>query len=108
LFWHRVPPLINRWLRRGFSSTQLDENVFQVSFRGNGYTRHERANDLALRRSAEVALEHGYPFFTIIDGQRYAEHSTWTTPSSSTTNLNATTYGTLSGGMYRLMKNRLG
>ena len=84
----------------GYSGTQLDENVFQVSFRGNGYTRQERANDLALLRSAEVALENGFPFFAIIDGQRYAEHATWTAPSSSTTNFNATTYGNLSSGMY--------
>jgi hypothetical protein len=67
-----------------------------VTFRGNGYTRQERASDFALLRSAEVALEHGYPFFVIVDGQRYTEQSAWTSPSTSTTNLNATTYGTLS------------
>jgi hypothetical protein len=83
----------------GFSLTRLDENVFQVSFRGNGYTRQERANDLALLRSAEVALEHGYPYFAI-DGQRYAEHAKWTAPATSTTNLNATTHGNLYGGTY--------
>jgi hypothetical protein len=83
-------------LTGGFSSTRLDENVFQVSFRGNGYTRQERASDYALLRSAEVALEHGFPYFAIVDGQRYAEQSAWTSPSTSTTNLNATTYGNLS------------
>jgi hypothetical protein len=81
---------------RGYSTTQLDENVFQVTFRGNGYTRQERASDFALLRSAEVALEHGYPFFVIVDGQRYTEQSAWTSPSTSITNLNATTHGTLS------------
>lgn len=84
----------------GYSTTQLDENVFQVSFRGNGYTRHEKASDFALLRSAEIALEHGYPFFAIVDGQRYSEQTAVTTPSSSTTNLNATTYGTLNSGSY--------
>jgi hypothetical protein len=91
-------------LTGGYSTTRLDENVFQVSFRGNGYTRQERASDYALLRSAETALEHGYPFFAIIDGQRYAEQSVWTSPSTSTTNLSATTYGNLSTygntGMY--------
>ena len=79
----------------GFSSTQLDANVFQVSFRGNGYTHQERANDFALLRSAEVALENGFQYFAIVDGQRYAETKAFTTPSTSTTQLNANTYGTV-------------
>jgi hypothetical protein len=83
-------------LTGGYSATRLEENVFQVSFRGNGYTRQERASDYALLRSAQVALEHGYPFFAIVDGQHYSEQSAWTSPSTSTTNLNATSYGTLS------------
>lgn len=81
----------------GFSTTQLDVNVFQVSFRGNGYTRQERANDFALLRSAEVALENGYEYFAIVDGQRYAETKSFTTPSTSTTQSNANTYGTVTG-----------
>ena len=81
----------------GFSSTQLDVNVFQVSFRGNGYTNRERANDFALLRSAEVALENGYEYFSIIDGQRYSESRSFTTPSTSTTQLNANTLGTVTG-----------
>ncbi len=47
-------------------------------------------------RSAEVALEHSYPYFAIVDGHRYAEQTAYTTPRTSTTNLNATTYGTVS------------
>jgi hypothetical protein len=80
----------------GFSSAQLDVNVFQVSFQGNGYTRQDRAADFALLRSAEVALENGYQYFAIVDRERYSKQAAWTTPSSSTTNLNATTYGNLS------------
>ena len=38
----------------GFSETQLDKNVFRVSFQGNGYTRAERAEEMALLRSAEL------------------------------------------------------
>ena len=40
----------------GFSETQLDKNVFRVSFKGNGYTNAERAEEMALLRSAELAL----------------------------------------------------
>ena len=81
----------------GFSSAQLDVNVFQVSFRGNGYTHQERANDFALLRSAEVALENGYEYFSIVDGQRYSETKAFTTPSTSTTQLDAHTFGTVTG-----------
>jgi hypothetical protein len=84
-------------LTGGFSSTQLDVNVFQVSFRGNGYTKRERANDFALLRSAEVALENGYEFFVIVEGQRYSETAAYTAPSTSTTQLNANTFGTVTG-----------
>lgn len=41
----------------GFSESQLDTNVFRVSFRGNGFTRAERAEELALLRSAELTVK---------------------------------------------------
>lgn len=81
----------------GYSSTQLDTNVFQVSFKGNGFTSRERANDFALLRSAELALENGFKYFVIIDAQQYSQNSTYTTPVTSTTNINTNTYGTAYG-----------
>jgi hypothetical protein len=53
-------PYQSRGLAGGFSETQLSENMFQVYFRGNGYTREERVDDFALLRSAELAEEHGF------------------------------------------------
>ena len=38
-------------LTGGFSETQLDENIFRVTFYGNGYTGKERVTDFALLRS---------------------------------------------------------
>ncbi len=35
----------------GFSETQLGENIFQVSFKGNAYTSRERASDFTPRRN---------------------------------------------------------
>jgi hypothetical protein len=52
-------------LRGGFSDTQLKENVFRVYFRGNGFSDAARTADFALLHGAELALEHGYPFFAI-------------------------------------------
>lgn len=76
----------------GYSETQLDENVFTVSFRGNGYTGRERVADFTLLRSAELTLEHGYKFFAIIDANSYTSNSTYTTPTQSYTTGSA--YGT--------------
>lgn len=72
----------------GYSETRLDEKVFRVSFKGNGYTSQERASDFALLRCAEIALQHGYEYFAIIDEQNYTKNSTYTTPTTSSTTAN--------------------
>ena len=77
----------------GYSETQLDANVFRVSFRGNGYTNADRAEELALLRSAELSLKSGFTHFVIIDGQSSATHSTYTTPLQATTTGSASVYG---------------
>lgn len=73
----------------GYSETQLSENVFQVHFRGNGYTRLERAEDFTLLRSAEIALEHGYSYFIVVDSAENIDHSIYTTPVTTQTTANA-------------------
>jgi len=69
----------------GYSETQLDENVFNVSFRGNGYSGRERVADFTLLRSAELAIENGFQYFAIIDASSYTSNSTYTTPTESRT-----------------------
>jgi len=91
----------------GFSETQFDENVWRVTFRGNGYTQEPRAEDLALLRSAELTLENGYTYFALTDSKSSKKTGTFTTPTTSRTTgsayssgnstyLNATTH--TSGG----------
>ncbi|MBU0478864.1 hypothetical protein KKC91_09900 [bacterium] len=79
----------------GYSETQLDENMFKVSFRGNGYTSRERASDFALMRSAELTLNNGYKYFVIIDSGSYSSNSTYTTPTRHTTSGRVNTYGNM-------------
>ena len=69
----------------GYSETQLDENVFRVTFRGNGYTGRERAADFTLLRSAELTLKNGFQYFAIIDANSDTTHSSYTTPTTSNT-----------------------
>ena len=79
----------------GYSETKLDENVFKVRFRGNGYTSRERASDFALMRSAELALNNGYKYFVIIDSGSYSSNSTYTTPTRHTTSGNVNAFGNM-------------
>lgn len=72
----------------GFSETQLAPDVFNVTFKGNGYTAQDKANDFTLLRSAEIALENGFNYFVIVDANQYSKHETYTSPAYATTNLN--------------------
>lgn len=83
----------------GFSETQLEPNLFKVNFRGNGWTRTDRAEDLALLRSAELTLANGFTHFIVIDNKTNVEHKTFTTPVQSYTTANATAYGNSAYGM---------
>jgi hypothetical protein len=51
----------------GYQEKQVSENSFKVYFFGNGYTRGERASDFVLLRSAEVADQHGFPYFAVAE-----------------------------------------
>jgi len=69
----------------GYSETQIGENIFQVSFRGNGYTSRERASDFSLVRSAEVVLENGFRYFVIVESEKGSKVGAYTTPTTSHT-----------------------
>lgn len=86
-------PYQHQGMSGGFSETQLDENVFRVNFRGNGYTSAERAIDFTLLRSAELAREHSYHYFIIVQHSGGYSYSTYTTPTQSHTTGTATSYG---------------
>lgn len=73
----------------GFSETQLGENVWRVTFIGNGYTHKHRAEDFALLRSAELTLANGYTHFFLTDSNSSTQTSAFTTPSTSYTTGNA-------------------
>jgi len=66
-------------LTGGFSDTQLQRNVFSVSFRGNGYTSTDRAMDFALLRCAELTINNGFNYFKVnyieSDSKRFMHHS---------------------------------
>ena len=49
------------------SSAWLGANRFSVDYRGNSRVGDDKIADLALLRSAEIALQNGFPYFIVID-----------------------------------------
>lgn len=54
--------------RGGFSESQLDKNVFRVTFQGNAYTSIEAAQEMTLLRCAELTQRNGFTHFAIAEG----------------------------------------
>ena len=67
----------------GYSDTRLDENVFNISFRGNAYIIEQKVYDFALLRSAEVTLNNGYKYFIITEDNGHTiDNNTYTSPKN--------------------------
>ena len=50
----------------GYINSKLQEGMYRVSFGGNAYDDEIASSDYALLRSAEVTLEGGYKYFTVL------------------------------------------
>lgn len=50
----------------GYSDIKLGKDLYQVSFRGNGYTGSGRVQSFFLRRCAELTIEQGYKYFAFV------------------------------------------
>ena len=63
----------------GYFSVQLQEGLFNVSFKGNEDTSVKVVKDYALLRSAEICLENGYKSFSIVESRDVSNihESTW-------------------------------
>lgn len=80
----------------GFSETQLSPNVWAVNFRGNGPTSDSRAEELALLRSADIALANGFSHFALVDSRVTSQTHALVQPTTSVTSLS----GMQSGGTF--------
>lgn len=84
-------------LNGGYDSVMLAQDTFLVGFRGNDLTSATKVRDFAMLRSAELALEKGYPYFVVLD--MGTQSDTMTVPMSSA-NITTTTYGNYSQTTY--------
>jgi len=80
-------------LSGGYSDTRLQENVFTINFRGNGYTSRERSSDFALLRCAELTIKNGFKFFAVADSSQEQKTMLYNTGSSSNTYGTTNIYG---------------
>lgn len=83
----------------GYGETQLDTNVYTVTFTGNGATSMAHAEDMALLRAADLMRSAGYPFFALLSEKERASTSSSTMPSYATTRGTLSTYS--GGANYR-------
>lgn len=51
----------------GYSDMRLGNDMYKVSFNGNGYTGSETVSNYFLRRCAELTIEQGFDYFAIVD-----------------------------------------
>jgi hypothetical protein len=78
----------------GFTELQLSENIYKVSFEGNGFTGSQKAENLALLRSADLTIQKGYKYFGIAQSSGEKSLSVFHTPTTTYFNGNsATSYG---------------
>jgi len=68
----------------GYTEYEISPTIIRVRFSGNSSTDDARAEDFALLRSAEVALERGYPFFVVRDRIDASRSRTYTHTSPGT------------------------
>ena len=57
---------------KGYSQTQVGPDRYLVFFMGT-WSEEERVRDLAMLRSAELALEHGFSHFNVLSEAMYQE-----------------------------------
>lgn len=53
--------------RQGYTDSQIDEENFSIGFIANEATSYDIVYAHALRRAGEVAREHGFPYFEVVN-----------------------------------------
>lgn len=73
-------PIGTRGASGGYSSQQIEDNRYRVSFAGNQLTSRQRVENYLLYRAAELTVQRGYDGFTI--AQRATDQQRTTTVRS--------------------------
>lgn len=68
--------------RNGYSDQQIEADRFQVSFSGNSLTSRETVERYLLFRAAQLTLERGADYFTLVERDTERRSRTYSTPSA--------------------------
>ncbi len=84
--------------RFGYHDSQLQENVFSVSFQGNAKSEPLDVQDYTLLRCAELCLQNGYKYFGIMSSNAGGKTGMYNTGGTANTtgtsrSIGGTTYG---------------
>lgn len=82
----------------GFDEVALAPNIYRVSFKGNGFTSSDRAESLALLRSADLTLQKGFTYFALADSKTDTSRYRYTTPATAHTRTAVTAFGNTAYG----------
>jgi hypothetical protein len=64
-----------RGIDGGYSESRRADDIYIVRFEGNGFTKPDQAEEMAFLRAAELTIEKGFRYFTIL-GESSATNST--------------------------------
>jgi hypothetical protein len=92
-----------RGISGGYSDTRLGDNIFKISFEGNGYTGSGEADDMALMRASEVTIKNGFEYFYILSSSSRSNNFSFVMPSVATTTFNGSGYGNNFNGSAQTM-----
>lgn len=59
----------------GYSESQLSRDMFDVSFRGNGFTSKDRVRRMLTRRCAELTKNKGFDYFVFLDHENETNYT---------------------------------
>jgi len=66
-------------MARGYSDQRIEANRYRLKFTGNSATSRETVEDYMLYRAAELALENGYDWFSLVGRNTKEDRTTTTT-----------------------------
>jgi hypothetical protein len=78
----------------GFSDARIDENTFSISVDTNGFTSQMTTSMHAIYRAAELSLENGFDYFTIVGAENGSTAMAVAMPGAAATNTTIATTGT--------------
>ncbi len=73
LLWSCATPYRPKGILGGYTDKQIAGSLFEVRFEGNQHTSEKKIKTYLLYRCAEVAHEHGYPYFLILSDMSFQQ-----------------------------------